>query len=453
VSSEDKPELRADDRDGESEASGGELELAKDELVVLLTPGGSAVVAGADDLVDDLVASVGRPASAVRLNRVAGRPVADLAATVGAIAGLAGTQGTYFELAAGSAQKLQAGELMDAGGGWKHGVIRAASGQITDLAKIRKVDLVPMQALSLQTAAATLALRAAIAEVEHAIEELSTEVATLRAIAVGEQLGDVVGLHRVLRRARQQADELGRVPSSTWDSIAPHQVTAQQGADPARAILSRLVAEWPTGKGISARAAVAGRMAKERTLHSWLTLVAVSEANLLLWQSLKTDRISQTDPDVLPNEARLGQSLAQANRAADQKLVDRVAAALDRMGGLHTSDQPHWIKAKQLQHNLGAMHNELAGFANLHGLSITPYVPRQGAIERTYANVRSRTSTAVQVGRRTTGDALQHAGTAIAGGIDRPAIELPHDASGLDESVAASDGGQQLTPIDATSDE
>jgi len=115
-----------DERPG---GAASELGLREQDTVVLVSPGGSALVVGADERVNRLVAEAGRPGSAVPLSRLSGGRLADVAAALGTVTGLLGTHGAYFELSADSVKKLRAvGQLMDAGGGWVRGVIRGGGG-------------------------------------------------------------------------------------------------------------------------------------------------------------------------------------------------------------------------------------------------------------------------------------------------------------------------------------
>lgn len=117
-----------DERPG---GAGSELGLREQDTVVLVSPGGSALVVGADERVNRLVAEAGRPGSAVPLSRLSGGRLADVAAALGTVTGLLGTHGAYFELSADSVKKLRAGgQLMDAGGGWVRGVIRGGGGTV-----------------------------------------------------------------------------------------------------------------------------------------------------------------------------------------------------------------------------------------------------------------------------------------------------------------------------------
>jgi hypothetical protein len=411
--------------------AGSELEPREQDTVVLVSPCGSALVVAADERVNRLVAEAGRPGSAVPLSRLPGGRLSDVAAALGTVTGLLRTHGAYFELSADSLKKLQAGgQLMDAGGGWVRGVIRGGRGRFTDLAEFRRVGLAPTQALSVQLAATTLALMVATANVERAIQELGVDVATIRSIAEGKQLGDVAGLYRVLDQARGEADELGYVPESTWAAVAPHGVTAQQQADGARAIISRLVEGWPTETGVGGQEQVTRRVLKDGTLRSWLSVLAHSEANLLLWQSLKIDRVRVTEPELLADQVRRGESLARDNHDADQRLVERIAEAIQRMDAIETLDEPRWIELRRLRHNLTALHTELGAFAEARGLAVAEYVPELGALETAYRQVGlwkdtgiRRSKGRIRVSRRAIGKGLHRAGEVVAGEASRPAIE------------------------------
>jgi hypothetical protein len=159
-------------------------------------------------------------------------------------------------------------------------------------------------------------------------------------------------------------------------------------------------------------------------------VLAHSEANLLLWQSLKIDRVRVTEPELLADQVRRGESLARDNRDADQRLVDRIAEAIQCMDAIETLDQLRWIELRRLRRNLTALHSELAAFAEARGLAVAEYVPELGALETAYRQVGlwkdtgiRRSKVGIRVSRRTIGKGLHRAGDVIAGEASRPAIE------------------------------
>ncbi len=135
---------------------------------------------------------------------------------------------------------------------------------------------------------------------------------------------------------------------------------------------------------------------------------------------------------------RRGECLARDNRDADQRLVERIAEAIQRMDAIETLDQPRWIELRRLRHNLTALHRELAAFAEARGLAVAEYVPELGALEAAYRQVGlwkdtgiRRSKGEIRVSRRAIGKGLHRAGEVVAGEASRPAIEQAQQAEPL----------------------
>jgi len=107
----------------------------------------------------------------------------------------------------------------------------------------------------------------------------------------------VAGLYRVLANARTQVDETGSISQATWDAIAVHEVTAQQGADRARARVRRMLRDLPLDSDAGERTVTAERLVRERSLDRSLQLLLLAEQCRLLYRSLKLDQVRRTEPE------------------------------------------------------------------------------------------------------------------------------------------------------------
>ena len=96
--------------------------------------------------------------------------------------------------------------------GYFKGVFRGAGGSITNHADLELISLAPQQALAVQGLMATAALRAAIQEVQKAVERVEGKVDDLVALTKATTIAGVVGNHRLLAEYVDRMDRTGARP-------------------------------------------------------------------------------------------------------------------------------------------------------------------------------------------------------------------------------------------------
>lgn len=86
-------------------------------------------------------------------------------------------------------------------------------------------------------------------------------------------------------------------------------VTAQQGADRARALLRRMLQQLPLDGDAAERADTAERLLREQSLARSLRLLLLAEQCRLLYRSLKLDQVRRTEPEALGDGINAAQRL------------------------------------------------------------------------------------------------------------------------------------------------
>lgn len=135
------------------------------------------------------------------------------------------------------------------------GVVRDPSGKIRGILDFEKVGgLGAEQALALQTAAATLALRAAIADVQAAVERVEGKVDDVLGLLRADRVGDIIGTKKLLDPLVERARHTGRVSGTDWQAVAGLGAETAKGIETLRAhIRSRLEAAdggWRPGERV-----------------------------------------------------------------------------------------------------------------------------------------------------------------------------------------------------------
>ena len=103
--------------------------------------------------------------------------------------------------------------------GFFQGAVRGAHGQFAGTLDFQTVSLAASQAAALQLAAATIALRVAVEDVQQAVAKVEGKVDELLARARANDVGPVVAHHAVLAEMTATLDREGSLPSTDWDTV------------------------------------------------------------------------------------------------------------------------------------------------------------------------------------------------------------------------------------------
>lgn len=300
---------------------------------------------------------------------------ADGLAALASVHGVAKSGGRYVELSKESWQWFQQRRLESAGGKWVYGFTRGAGGKFAGNATMRQSALSGSRALSMQSTAIGLAIRLAIQEATNAVEAVAADVEDLRAHAEAAEIGNIAGLYRVLANARKQADDTGRISQATWDAISTHEVTAQQGADRARALIRRTMRDLPLDRDFGDRADAAQRLVGEQALERPLRLLMLAEQCRLLYRSLKFEHVQSREPDELESEVAAARELLAENAAADRELIDQLHEAVAQLARSSPVDGLRVFSRGKLPASAGVLHQQVQQFAELRGHQLEMWAP------------------------------------------------------------------------------
>lgn len=272
------------------------------------------------------------------------------------------TSGEYLRLTAESAAKVkQFGEQRTNGElrGWvKEG--NKFAGQLT----FQDVPLSAEQALALQTAAISLALRSAIADVQKAIEEVGEKVDDIRKHLNARLQGDVIGTYRHLREVVEQTNRRGCLLEADWDSIAGVRHQLHRDLDTLRAYVSSASSDVTLDLSVPARESRFRRFAHESgSVADMLRLILVTEQSLQLFEYLRLQRIRDRDPEHLQSALDDARASLRTQRDLDQQLVEQMLAVIDRTRVVEALEVHHVLSAKGLDTRAREFHGRVAEFA------------------------------------------------------------------------------------------
>lgn len=159
-----------------------------------------------------------------------------------------------FQLDAAGQALYESGALCPVGDGFHRRFGRAADGTITGHGALQPLAVVPQQAMAVQLAFVTLALTAAIKEVQEAVERVEEKVALLRDLLEANRDGEIIGANRALRRRAEHVGFDGTMSDTDWHSIEDRGVEVEQQIERLRSFIrKRLAAAEDEGRKISGR--------------------------------------------------------------------------------------------------------------------------------------------------------------------------------------------------------
>lgn len=410
-------ENEADRRAGRSEEVGSDVAEGvpdpEGNEVVVWGENGRLLVTGQATAVDAFLETF-EPARSLDVG--AARGVADGAAALSAVHGISSAGARYVELTGDSAAKLaQYGAQRDSAGAI-YGFVRDSSGKFAGNLKGNPVSLAGSRATSVQFAVAAAALRLAIQETQDAVEDVAADVDQLRRLTEAAEIGNVAGLYRILANARRQVDQTGVISQATWDAIAVHEVTAQQGADRARALVRHILRDMPLGADAGERTEAADRLVSEQTLTRTLRLLLLAEQCRLLYRSLKLDQVRRAEPEALDGEITAAQRLLVENATADRELIDQLHDTVNRLGRTGPLDGVRLFTRRKLPRLITALQEEVEHFARQRQQQLESWAPTTTPrVADALKEVAGRVYGGALAGRNQLGGLLEQVGRRLQG--------------------------------------
>jgi hypothetical protein len=350
----------------------GELERVEQGLVgveddvTVVRSGGILILEGPQSVVDRLIA--GDPAL-----RAARRVHPSSAAALGALASLAplvgsvgGSSQTVFQLNATGQALFESGALSSAGDGFYRLFGQGPGGKIIAHGALKPMSMAPQQAISAQLAIMTIALTAAIKEVQQAVERVEAKVDLLRDLVEAVREGEIIGANRTLRRRADQLGFDGAMSDADWHSIVDLGVQVEQQIEQLRSyIRKRVAAAEDQGRKISGRLD-AVEIAKD--VSETLALLIVAQDSLFLFQQLRVLRIMDTEPEHAPAAIDESRALLDQHFTEDADLVDRLRTLVAERVEVQALEMLHFVAAGTIVRLAPQVDESLAWFASQRGV-------------------------------------------------------------------------------------
>lgn len=387
---------------GEIEVTPGEVERYEDGVAVL-EHCGVVVLDGPQHLVDRLIAE--DPALCARVATApadsnAGGALALLSALVGGTGG----QQVMFQLDHVGLAMFQQGSLAPTGDGFFRAFGRAADGTISGHAALKPLAVSPQQVLSAQMALTTLALTAAIKDVQAAVERVEANVEVLRALLDADRIGEIIGVHLSLTRRAEELGFDGSLSDVDWNAIDDVGIQVEQRIESLRSyVRKRLASAEDEGMRIAGRV---DALEHVRELSETLSLLVVAQDNLFLFQQLRLARIRDTQPDRLDRATIEAQSLLAEHRRADQDLLERVRDVLVERVSVKALEIHRFMSARAVGTAAGEVDAMLRWFADQRSLRHDPVpVPPVPGMSDAWIEARGQGAVLARGTRRAIGGA------------------------------------------------
>lgn len=303
------------------------------EVTLFLDEDGGLLVRGESQAVDTVLAEL-LTATEIEAHRQVASRVADVTAAGAGVAAVAVTAQEYLRPTAASLEKLRQFGVQTDSSGALRGYVRD-NGRFAGNLSFDTVSLGAEQALALQTAAVTMALRTAIANVEAAVERVEERVSDLQRRLGAKEVGDVVGAYRRLDRVVAATATRGRLLDADWDAVSGGGMELDRALESMRAYVIKIVNAIDPDARLPKREAAVEGLSDTDGVAGTLKLILVAEQALHLWEYLRLERVRQTDPDHVESAVAEARASLKSQRAHDERLV---AVAVERIKSVRTID-------------------------------------------------------------------------------------------------------------------
>lgn len=284
------------------------------------------------------------------------------AAVVTSAAAMTSSGGEYYKLTAESAAKLaELGKQFDENNSM-YGIVRSGN-QFAGNLRFDQVNFAPEQALALQSAAVSLALRSAIADVQAAVERVEDKIEDVQRHLRAQLNGDVIGTLRHLERVATSTQRRGILLEADWASVAGVRVDISRNLERLRDFVVRQAGD------IDARARLPKREAKLDDFlepgggRDQLNLILISEHSLHLWEMLRVAHVRQREQQHVQSaidDAR--RSLAQEGRC-NEALVASVMSCVNELRQVRPLEFHRIFSAREMRQTAAGIHESLQDFS------------------------------------------------------------------------------------------
>lgn len=392
----------------------GSAEAAETDPVFVIEQGGLVILDGPPDLVAELISTEPVLRDAAQLSVSGGASAGAMAQIAGLLESTNADQ-VAFQLNDKGMEMFRQGTLSSTGDGWVRAFGRAADGTISGHAAIKPLLLAPQQVLTAQLAITTVALTAAIREVQEAVERVERKVDVLKDLIEAELVGSILGAHRSLHRRAQQVGFSGAMSDTDWYAIDSLGVEVEQQIEVVRSFVrKRLQAATDEGMRIADRR---DAITYIEDLAETLKLLVVAQDSLFLFQQLRLVRIRDREPLLLPAALAEATELLEGQKREDVELLDAVRAIVSGRVEIKALEIHRFMSAKAVVASAGSVDDSLASFSSQRSLSYDPiHIPPVPQVAAAIEELRDR-------------------GSSLAGDAKHLASALVRRSRGPDESA------------------
>ena len=406
---------------------GGEIDRAQREVdrqdgeVGFVRSGGIIVLDGPQETLDRLIA--GDPAlRAARPVRPTSATAIEALAALAPLMGLTGSGQTVFQLDAAGQAMFDSGALTATGDGFFRLFGQAADGRFSGHGALKPMAMGPQQFATAELAMVTVALTAAIKEVQEAVERVEDKVDLLRDILDAERDGEIIGANRALRRRAEHLGFDSAMSDADWLAIDDVGVAVEQQIERLRSFIrKRLAAAEDEGRKISGRL---DAVEHARDVAETLALLVVAQDSLFLFQQMRVLRIKATQPQFASSAVDEARALLDQHTAEDADLVQRLRTLVDERVEVEALEVLHFRTASEIVRLAPDVDETLAWFANQRGLPYESFEvpPLPGAAE-VVDEVKERGAALASGSRRAIGSLTGKVQGRMRGGVEAPALD------------------------------
>ncbi len=333
-----------------------------DEVTLFLDDDGGLLVRGNSQAVDAVLAGLLTPGELEAHRRVASR-VTDIAAVGASALAVATTAQEYLRPTAASLEKLSRfGAQTDATGALR-GYVRSGGGQFAGQLSFESVSFGAEQALALQTAAVSMALRSAIANVEAAVERVEGKVSDIQRRLGAREIGDVVGAYRRLDRVVAATTLRGHLLDADWDSVAGAGLDLDRALEALRAYATKTVSAIDPDARLPKRESAVKDLNDPDGVAGTLQLILIAEQGLHLWEYLRLQRVRQTDPEHVESAISEARGSLRTQRELDEALVAAAVGRIERVRTIDPLEVHHLLAIPGMEKASNRALDELQDFA------------------------------------------------------------------------------------------
>ena len=286
---------------------------------------------------------------------------ASAAASVAAV-GAAGAE--YFTLTAEGAAKLAQFTEKTAPSGGMYGFVMNDSGRFAGQLTFDRASLVGGQALAMQTAATSMALRTAIAEVQAAVERVEERVDDIQRRLRAQQIGQIIGTHRHLERVARSSRERGALLDADWEAVAGVRTGLYRALEEMREFVRGQAADIDPRARLSKRESRLDDFLDSGGGRDVLDLILIAEQSLLLFEHLRLIRVQATQPDHLESALAEARDALATERRLDEDLVATVMSAVDELRAVAPLEIHRLLSAREMRQTASDIHAALERFSD-----------------------------------------------------------------------------------------